>query len=49
MSYIHHAYMITWTDTLNLAYLNKMFGILFIYSTDNVREDVLSVYTHKYI
>ena len=38
--------MITWTDTLNLAVLNKMFGILLQYSTDNIRGNILSVYTH---
>lgn len=38
--------MITWTDTLNLAYLNKMFGILYLYSKGDIREDILSVYTY---
>ena len=43
--------MITWMDTLNPADLNKLFGILFRYSTDNIREDILyqSMHIHIYI
>ena len=34
------------TDTFNPACLNKLFGILFRYSRGDIREDILSVYTH---
>ena len=43
--------MITWTDTLNLVYLNKMFGILYQYSRGDIREDILyqSMHIHIYM